>query len=270
MTGSPTQLMQSVDRCKHGVLLSIGCYICKESQSKELSGELCEHGNPIEYTCYDCQEKKASNKYIAQEKEKYQRILNNILPSLREAGVPSKYLNSTFETFTGNVKAIDECRKYNTKSLILSGVTGCGKTHLAVSVLRERLKNDLLGLIEREWAQNRGHCLENSKFTTIPDLLLEIRSSFNGGEKTEQEIIDYYSTINFLVLDDLGSEKTTEFSVTTLYIIIDRRDRELLPTVVTTNLSSQEIEEKIDARIASRLAGWKNIKINMPDYRKKR
>ena len=270
VTGNHTPLMQSVDRCTHGILLSIGCCICNPKPSHPLNGDVCEHGSPKEFTCYECQEKEASEKFILQEKDKYRKTLSDIVPLLKKAGVPKKYLDSVFETFIGNTKAVDECHKYKTGGLVLYGATGCGKTHLAVSILKERLCNSITGIIDREWEREHFYSPESSQFITIPDLLLEIRASFQGSGKTEQEIIDYYSSIAFLVMDDLGSEKTTEFSVTTLYIIIDRRDRELLPTVITTNLSSQEIEERLDARIASRLAGWKNIKINMPDYRKKR
>jgi DNA replication protein DnaC len=262
--------MQSAERCSHGILWSIGCCICDPKQDSEIV-EKCEHGYSKEDFCYGCHEKKQSDEYIAKEKDRYTKMLNDLSPSLRHNGVPAKYLDRSYETFTGNQKAIDECKKYQSGSCVLHGQTGCGKTHLAVSIMRERLKNDILGLIEREWEQGHAYSPEYSKFVTIPDLLLEIRSSFHGEpEETEEQIIDKYSTVPFLILDDLGSEKTTDFAITTLYIIIDRRDRELLPTVVTTNLSSQEIEEKLDARIASRLAGWKNIKINMPDYRKKR
>jgi DNA replication protein DnaC len=73
-----------------------------------------------------------------------------------------------------------------------------------------------------------------------------------------------------LCLDDLGAEKTTEYAITTLYLIIDRRIRNEMQTIITTNLSLDEIEATLGARIASRLAEMKIIKINMPDYRKKR
>jgi len=76
--------------------------------------------------------------------------------------------------------------------------------------------------------------------------------------------------MDFLIIDDLGAEKSTEFSITTLYIILDRRIRELKTTIITTNLSMSQIEEHLGARIASRLSEMKNIKINMPDHRKRR
>lgn len=171
----------------------------------------------------------------------------------RYIGIPKMYLNCTFETFQGNEKLIADLKAMATTedSLILRGNTGCGKTHLAVAMLQ-------MGL---DW---------NDRFITVPDLLLKIRGSFNGSGESEEDVIDRYAGARVLVLDDLGAEKTSEFAVTTLYIILDRRIRECLKTIITTNLLQSEIEATFGARIASRMSAMENIKINMPDYRKKR
>ena len=165
-------------------------------------------------------------------------------------GVPRLYGNCTLENYQGNENLISELRKEK-DNVVLRGNTGCGKTHLAVAILKMQASRD-------------------SRFITVPDLLLKIRSSFNGGAESEEEIIKEFSNISMLVLDDLGAEKTSEFAVTTLYIILDRRIRDCRKTIITTNLSQKEIEETFGARIASRLSSMENIKINMPDYRKKR
>lgn len=261
----PIRSTSSVERCEHGVLRSLRCFSCEPAPEfvKEKCGDGC--------TCWECEKKRDDEAHVARGKARYQKTLEDLSPILHKAGVPAKYLDRSFGTFIGNNKAVDECRKYQTGGLVLYGPTGCGKTHLAVSVMRERKRNSIQALIDMEWNPDREYRSEKSLFITVPDLLLEIRSSFQeGAEKTEKDVINHYAAIPFLVLDDLGSEKTSEFAITTLYIIIDRRDRELLPTVITTNLAPQEIEERLSARISSRMAGWKNIKINMPDYRKRR
>ncbi|MGV8059794.1 MAG: ATP-binding protein [Smithellaceae bacterium] len=161
------------------------------------------------------------------------------------------YQGCSFETFSGNKKLVNDLRQISVdrKNVILRGNTGSGKTHLSVSMIRG---------------------VQEAKFVTVPDLLLKIRSSFNGGAESEEEIIRRFSEIEVLVLDDLGAEKTSEYSITTLYLILDRRIRDCRQTIITTNLNQLEIEETFGARIASRLSGMENIKINMPDYRKKR
>ena len=169
-------------------------------------------------------------------------------------GIPIKYQPVNFGDFRGNDEMVKKVKEYllTTSDMIFMGKTGSGKTHLAISCLKEI------------------HT-ERARFITAPELLLEIRASFNGGQKgTEQEIIERYCSCPVLVLDDLGAEKSSDYSITTLYLIIDRRMRNCKRTIITTNLTLEEIEKNLDARIASRLAGMKIIKINMPDYRKKR
>jgi len=48
------------------------------------------------------------------------------------------------------------------------------------------------------------------------------------------------------------AEKTTEWALQTLFVIIDRRYRNMVKTIITSNLSLNEISEKIGDRIASR------------------
>lgn len=162
-------------------------------------------------------------------------------------GIPKLYADCSLETYRGNDRLITALRECRTDGIVLRGPTGCGKTHLAIAIIRD-----------------------NGVFITVPDLLLKIRSSFQGGGETEEEIIRHYSSLPTLVLDDFGAEKTSEFAITTLYIILDRRIRDCRRTIITTNLTQDQIEETFGARIASRLAGMENIKINMPDHRKRR
>ena len=172
---------------------------------------------------------------------------------LKYSGVPKLFSECTFDNYLGNDKLVADLTTIagSNQHVVLRGNTGCGKTHLAVAMIQGR------------------NTLE-TRFITVPDLLLKIRASFHDGSESEDEIIRKYSEIPILVLDDLGAEKVSEFAITTLYIILDRRIRECRKTIITTNLSKEEIDETFGARIASRLSGMENIKINMPDYRKNR
>lgn len=267
---NPTRLMQSIDivTCEHGIPKSIHCSKCNPREQQEV--DKCQHGRELSH-CWMCEEDKREIERIENDKNKMRELIKNPCPGLINFSVPKKYINSSFDTFYENDKLVKDCSNYESGGLVLYGNTGCGKTHLAVSIMRNLYVKNLIEIIKSEWKANTKYRASKQVFKPVPDLLLEIRSTFNDqSTSTEENIIDDYSTIPFLVLDDLGSEKTSEYSITTLYIILDRRDRELMPTVITTNLTPKEIEEKLGARIASRLAGMKNIKINMPDYRKKR
>ncbi len=172
--------------------------------------------------------------------------------AMRKAGVGMRYISCSFESFQGGEPLKELCRTPG--DLVLIGNTGSGKTHLAVSVLREWVR------VGKE-----------AQFITAPELLMEIRESYRAESyRDESEIIDRYGAVGMLVLDDLGAEKTTDWSVDRLYLIIDRRYRDALPTVVTTNLSLEQIEKQLSPRIASRLSGMRVVTVKLPDWRKKR
>ncbi len=80
------------------------------------------------------------------------------------------------------------------------------------------------------------------------DLLAKIRAAFDGGSKYDdsaQDVINRYSRIKLLILDDMGTEKPTEWANERLFEVIDNRYNENLPTVITTNLLPEPHLKKI-------------------------
>ena len=244
---------------------------------KKLSSEpekrVCSrHGIELELgqICPECirihqerAEKVQEEQRLEQEKRAKQRA-DHPEPYLARIGVGKRHISCSFENYKGadKIKAVCMGIMQNPCDLILCGPAGSGKTHLAVAILREWVRSQKITL-----SLMGG----NGIFVTVPDLLLEIREAFGDkSDKSEADIVKKYATVDYLVLDDLGAEKTTEWSITTLYTIIDQRYRQELPTIVTTNLTIDEIGTQISERIASRLASGKVIKINAPDYRRKR
>lgn len=251
----------------------------------------CKHGNK-RGSCKECQlewEAEAQAEYD-KEQEEYKKRDQYVFDHPEESmtNIPRKFLRCSLEAFSGAEPAKKLCLEYACSfqrnieeygrsrvdrgllsypgSLLFIGKTGCGKTHLAVATLREIVRR-----------QN----VRTFAFITTPELLLEIRSAFDGKKRqteedgdyvqeTESDVLDKYSYCELLILDDLGAEKATPYAIQSLYLLIDRRNRDLRPTIITTNLSLEEIETTIGARIASRLSDMKVIKLNLPDYRKKR
>jgi DNA replication protein DnaC len=167
-------------------------------------------------------------------------------------GIPPRYSSCSFDTFEGAEEQKRALLDLGGESVVLTGRTGCGKTHLAVAMLK---KSERYGNL----------------FTTVPELLMKARASFrDGAEESEEQLIERFCAPDLLVLDDLGAEKTSEYSIATLELIIDRRMRYERRTIITTNLSLEQIEAILGARIASRLSEMKIVKINLPDWRKKR
>lgn len=123
------------------------------------------------------------------------------------------------------------------RGMVLSGDVGTGKTHLAVATMRE-LQDSY-----------EVPCLMMS----VPELLDDMRQEFDDDNSRRGTMKGQANMAELLVLDDLGSEKPTPWSVERLFIIIDHRYREQLPTIYTTNLGYEEVKEVFGRRISSRL-----------------
>lgn len=227
--------------------------------AERLAKRKCRHGN-LARGCAECEieYQAAEAKRIAdQEKAESERIENirkNPGLFLSKFGVPKGYIGCSFENFKSGDKAKQLLIDASRESILLSGKTGCGKTHLAVALL-----NNILPVIADL----------NVRFETAPEILLSIRSCFSKNAD-EKELVGRYTSPEILVVDDLGADKATEWAISTMYLIFDYRIRELKQTIVTTNLNMQEIENQYGARIASRLSIMKIINLQMPDYRKRR
>ncbi len=155
------------------------------------------------------------------------------------------------------------------QSYFIKGNVGVGKSHMAVAIMREYLRE-----IKPEYDEQRKeysyHPEESMPvFVEVPELLLRIRDTYNdASNESEKDIVNYYSSTPFLVLDDLGSEKASEFSTLMLYLIINRRCTSGKTTIITSNLSLALIEDRLSDRISSRIKGMcKEINVMGNDKR---
>ncbi|MHB8109786.1 MAG: ATP-binding protein [Syntrophorhabdaceae bacterium] len=242
-------------------------------------GECWRHKKPE--PCPDCEQEAREAKEWAATKEREQQEQaaarreaqikdrqDNPEKILTKLGVGKRHLFCSFENYREGDRIKAVCQDYlkDPFDLVLSGGAGSGKTHLAVSILRELVRScTVLDGPGGYTGKDRRGC-----FMSVPELLAKIRATYSDPDGDEEGLIDTYASVKYLVLDDLGAEKSTEWSISTLYLIIDRRYREMLPTIVTTNLTMDEIAQGLSRRIASRLASGKVITIKAPDYRMKR
>lgn len=118
--------------------------------------------------------------------------------------------------------------------LVLLGVSGCGKTHMAAAIANRALE--------------RGHPVF---FIVVPDLLDHLRSTFSpSSEVSYDELFEEVRNTPLLILDDLGTQSSTSWALEKLYQIINHRYNLQLPTVITTNLPLQELDERLRTRLS--------------------
>ena len=150
---------------------------------------------------------------------------------LRRIGLTSKaYAEKTFAADVAPESSLSKmCRRYCEQwsemkkvnaGLLLYGDVGTGKSFYACCIANE--------IIDRYQ--------EQVYVTTIPTLIAKLQS-FDNRDKTIATI----ETVALLVLDDLGAERDTSFAEEQLFSIIDRRLLSGKPTIVTTNLTFQQM-----------------------------
>ena len=144
------------------------------------------------------------------------------------ARIPRAYEGDTFADYTvtaTNKDAVDAAHMMvadEIKGLFLHGEKGTGKTKLAAIIANERARAGSPVL-----------------FASVPDLMADIRASFASGETSEA--VQTVKNTPFLVLDDLGAEKMTEWVGEQLFCIVNHRYNERLATVVTSNYSPTQV-----------------------------
>ena len=76
-----------------------------------------------------------------------------------------------------------------------------------------------------------------------------------------------YRTCPFLILDDLGAEKFTEWVAEAVYDLIDHRYAWMKPTIITSNLDPVRLSELFGARLASRISSGRVVHLTGRDRR---
>ena len=203
-----------------------------------------------------------------------------------ELDIPVMYLNKNLNDLQGEeIKPIVETVKaWDFKNplvcSIISVQNGVGKSHIASGLLRQFVKNyvtvnyDAINKEYEEYEHKEYFEVRKFKLGFVPEriILREIRDTYKDKYKTESDIFDKYCTYDLLVIDDIFSSKETgdkDFSRRTILDLInDRCEYKMKPTVLTSNLSFDELVS-IDTRIASRINNKMliEIKTKLKDYR---
>ena len=140
-------------------------------------------------------------------------------------------------------KHFDFCRRYAEPferrgyGILMCGETGLGKTHLSLAIAGKVMQ--------------QGYTVV---YGSVGNLLARVeREHFsNGGSLDSMETL---LSCDLLILDDLGTEFSSAFLNSALYNIINSRILSEKPTIISTNLSLQELGSRYSDRIVSRIVG---------------
>lgn len=133
------------------------------------------------------------------------------------------------------------------KSTFIYGKSEYGKTITSIFMLLQEEKNLYLNL-----NVDKKDCL----FLSVPILFHELKKTFKKDYEGMDEcaIIDKYKDCHFLVLDDIGVKKPSDWMLDILYLIINSRYEDMKTTIITSNLTLTELSNQFeDDRITSRI-----------------
>ena len=145
-----------------------------------------------------------------------------------------------------SLKFIENFDNENEKNLLFTGNTGLGKSFLSSCIANEILKKGKTVL-----------------YQTAPVMLDTIIDYRFGKDNSSKDIYDNLLNVDLLIIDDLGTECMNTMKFSELFNIINARllnsNNKVTKTIISTNLSLQNLFSTYDERIVSRIVGNYNI-----------
>jgi len=195
-------------------------------------------------------------KYCSELCQRYHHRFNNPEGYLKACNVPNRYVGCGFDNFrvdSGNKLAFSTLSELKRISdiIYIAGDVGVGKTHLSVALMKSL----------RHKQEQKGN------FQPATRVLLELKAGFSKDNVSEKDTLRAYQRDEILIIDDLGAEKMTDYVNQAWYSIVDYRYSNVLPTIITSNLTIQELASRFGDRIASRAASGLVLTLKGSDRR---
>lgn len=197
-------------------------------------------------------DRKEAERKAAEEEDKRRAAMQaKVERLLGKSGIKKRFQQRTFPNFRcdtpGRKKNYQIAKDYADNfsyhkargdGLYIEGTNGTGKTHLAAAIALQ-LINEGIPVVCK----------------TSSDLLGDIKKSFSFEGAKEHEVLDVYKKVDLLIIDDLGKEQCSDWSMSTLYYILNDRYEDMKPTIVTTNYNAEELVQALTPK------GFDNTKI---------
>ena len=208
------------------------CNVCKDTGY--INGEMC--------SCF----KKLISEYEFNGNSVYENVsFDNFNIDLYSDEIIPQY-NTSAKRHMQNV--YDFCKAYadeftkTSENIIMFGGAGLGKTFMCTCIAKELSRKGFSVIMQS--AYNIFEIISKNKFSFKTDLTEDVNKYYN---------------CDLLIMDDLGTEFVTEYTVSALFDIINTRMVSNKPTIINANLSLKNIEAKYSDRIVSRLLTYNHL-----------
>ena len=177
--------------------------------------------------------------------------------ALSLTNIPRRYLNANLHNYKvneHNKAAVLKLKPYITniidtveqgKNFLFKGFTpGTGKTFHASLLLNEYIYKTCL-TARMDFENPIGY------FVSYASLMDELR--YSKDDEQLDQVMEKVKNVPLLVMDDIGSGTTSQFTNEQTYILLNHRYNNGLSTIFTTNLSSKHLLTALNPRIVSRM-----------------
>ena len=163
------------------------------------------------------------------------------------SGIRELHMNCSFDNYRveneGQRRALTMARQYaddfegSIASFVFSGRPGTGKNHLAAAI-----GNDLI---------LRG---KSVLIVTVADLMSSMKGTFSGGsDVTEERLLQDLSSVDLLVIDEIGMQSESRYEKVIINQIVDRRSSSKRPTGMLSNLDPAGMNTLLGERVMDRM-----------------
>lgn len=248
---------------ENGTAIKLGGNLFDTKRVGEAKEIICEaHGaydsqllvvlnrNEIWRKCPRCKEDEAELKAKKQAEEEALEKKRQVERELNRSCIPMRFQGKTLDNYqvlqaeqnyivlaAKTIVSDFEVYQKNGLQLVLAGRVGTGKSHIAIAIAQAVMLNK-----------------KTAFYTTVIDLIRMVRNTWQkGSEKTELQVIKSLVSIDLLIIDEVGVQYGTDAERITLFDVIDKRYREMKPTIYLTNLDKKAMKAFLGERSFDRI-----------------
>lgn len=201
--------------------------------------------------CEACEREATERKLREAEESARQLRQQTVELILARSGIPPRFAGRTFESYRAaddrQLRVLNVCRAYAAKfadrlaqggGLVMCGMPGTGKTHLACSIAHEIAKSG-----------------RTSLFVSAVSAVRRVKQTYSrDSRETEAEAITRFTVPDLLILDEVGVQFGSDTEKMILFEIINTRYEQMRPTVLISNLTRDELSAFVGERVMDRMS----------------
>lgn len=192
----------------------------------------------------------------------YENKKNKIKKILKYSGIRELHINCSFNNYNiecqGQKIALSRARQYalefetNIASFIFSGKPGTGKNHLTAAIGNSLILRGKTVLV-----------------VTVADIMSNMKNTFHNNGITEENLLQKLTTVDLLVIDEIGVQNESRYEKVIINQIVDRRSSSKRSTGMLSNLDMAGMSNLLGERVIDRMRLGKSlwVRFNWESYR---